>query len=555
MPTESKAPKALSVEKLGSILEATLEDELLVLSSMIQAMSKGELPADLWEKLHEAALRDDRLVELAAAYEEACQPRMIRRMTGAQQSELLLHAAEFQHRALEDTEGAEAYLERAVGLDPSNKPAFDLLENLLIEAGNGGKLCELYVTLAGHASDKDEQVRLLRRAAELADVFAEEAPRVIGIHEKLLKVEPSDGESRRALEGLYRRASRWTELAKLLEQAIPRRGDGDEGDEGQEREARGKLIELYQGELQQPERALGHIEELLRQDPGSEIAREGARKLQGHKMLGVRAALALEGAHERAGEQAEVVRLLGVLVEATRGPQRSEAQKRLGMALLRAGNDEEAFPALEKSLFTDAGDEPLRGAYRQAGARLGRLGDVARGLLRCAGTTRSPELKVRLHLEAGEVLLEAGEAKKAQAPLQIAADSGEPPVRLAALRLLERVIEDPSSQAELLARLAEAEDSAEARAEVNARRGGVLQGAGEAARAIEAWRGALAGATRGRAEAALAALYEETGAWSELIALLEEQGDREGEGGRERLERAAELRRSRLGDATGALVA
>ena len=37
----------------------------------------------------------------------------------------------------------------------------------------------------------------------------------------------------------------------------------------------------------------GHVEELLRQDPGSEIAREGARKLLGHKMLGVRAALAL----------------------------------------------------------------------------------------------------------------------------------------------------------------------------------------------------------------------------------------------------------------------
>jgi tetratricopeptide (TPR) repeat protein len=273
-------------------------------------------------------------------------------------------------------------------------------------------------------------------------------------------------------------------------------------------------------------------------------------------MLGVRAALALEGAHERAGEQAEVVRLLGVLVEATRGPQRSEAQKRLGMALLRAGNDEEAFPALEKSLFTDAGDEPLRGAYRQAGARLGRLADVARGLLRCAGTTRSPELKVRLHLEAGEVLLEAGEAKKAQAPLQVAADSGEPPVRLAALRLLERVTEDPSSLAGLLARLADAEDSEEARAEVNARRGGVLQGAGEAAKAIDAWRGALAGATRGRAEAALAALYEETGAWSELIALLVEQGERqEGEGGRGLLERAAELRQSRLGDAAGALAA
>jgi tetratricopeptide (TPR) repeat protein len=552
MPTESKAPRALSVEKLGPLLDETLEDELLVLSSMIQAMSKGELPPELWDKLHEAALRDDRLVELAAAYEEACHPRMIRRMTPAQQSELLAHAAEFLHRTLEDTEGAQGYLERAVAVDPSNKVAFDLLENLLIEAGNGGKLCELYVNLASHAPGKEEQLRLLRRAAELADVFAEDAPRVIAIHEKLLKVEPTDAEARRALEGLYRRASRWAELAKMLEQSLPKKG----ADDGVEGEIRGKLIELYQGELQQPERALAHAEELLRLDPASPVARESAARLLSHKLLGARAALALEGAHERCGEQDQVIRVLSALIESTRGPQRIEAQKRLGVALLRAGNDEEAFPALEKSLFTDAGDEPLRASYRQAGARLGRLADVAKGLLRCAGTARSVELKLRLHLEAGEALLEAGEAKKAQAPLLAAADAEEPQVRLAALRRLVDAAEEPLALADLLGRLALAEDSEDARAAAKARQGEVLQGAGELGRAIEAWRGALSGASRGRAEEALASLYEQTGAWPELIALLTEQSQRqEGAPAQALLARAASLRLERLHDAAGALAA
>ncbi|MCS6898707.1 MAG: tetratricopeptide repeat protein [Myxococcales bacterium] len=550
MPTESKAPRALSVEKLGPLLDETLEDELLVLSSMIQAMSRGELPPELWEKLHEAALRDDRLVELAAAYEESCQPRVIRRMAPAQQSELLVHAAEFLHRTLEDVEGAQAYLERAVAADPTNRAAFDLLENLLIEAGNGGKLCELYVNLAGHAAVKEEQVRLLRRAAELADVFAEDAPRVIAIYERLLKVEPGDVEARRALEGLYRRTSRWTELARMLEQSLPKKGTEDEV----ERELRGKLIELYRRELQQPERVLIHAEELLKLDPGSQVAREGMSELLSHKLLGARAALALEAAYDRTGEQGEVIRMLGLVIEVTRGPQRIEAQKRLGVALLRAGNDEEAFPALERALLADAGDELLRASYRQAGARLGRLAEVAKGLLRCAGTARSTELKLRLHLEAGEALLEAGETKKAQASLLAATDAEDPSIRLTALRRLIEVTEEPLPLADLLGRLALVESSEDARAAVRARQGEILQGAGELHRAIEAWQAALFGMTRDRAEEALAALYEQVGAWSELVSLLLEMAvHREGEQARKLLVRAASLRSEQLGDEEGAL--
>jgi tetratricopeptide (TPR) repeat protein len=553
MPTESKAPRALSVEKLGTLLETKLEDELLVLSSMIQAMSKGELPAELWGKLHEAALRDDHLLELAAAYEELCNPRMLRRLSAVQQGEILFHAAEFQHRTLEDPDGARAFLERAVAVDPANSAAFDLLENLLIEAGDGARLCELYVNLAGHQAERAEQIRLLRRAAELAEVFGEEAPRLIAIHERLLKVEPSDPEARRALEALYRGARRWAELVKLLEQAIPKKSEG-EGDPAAEGPLRARLIALYLDELQQPERALGHVEELLRVDPGSEAARDGARKLLSHKLLGARAALALENALDRSGELAEQILLLPALIEATRGAQRNDAQRRLALALLRAGRDEEALPALEKSIFTDASAEDLRQALRLVGARLGRLPDVARTLLRCASTTRTPELRQQLNLEAAEIFLEAGEPRKSIPPLQIAAEAEAPEIRIAALRLLPRVVEEPAALVASLEQLIAQEPSEEARLDASVQLAQLLDAQGQLPDAIAAWRRLLPGPRREQAEAALLDLYERSLDIRSLVELLEERSLRSDDDlARASLERAASLRETRLDDGEGAL--
>lgn len=552
MPTESKAPRALAVEKLAPLLETKLEDELLVLSSIVQAMSKGELPSEIWEKLHEAALRDDRLVELAAAYEEICHPRMLRRISNQQQSELLLHAAEFFHQTLEDSEGAISYLERAIHLDPQNKTAFDLLENLLIEVGNGGKLCDLYVSLAGHSAEKEEQQRLLRRAAELAEVFAEDPPKLIVIHEKLFKLDPLDVEARHALEGLYKKTSRWTELARFWEQILSK--NGAEGNLEEDPSTRANLVQLYIGDLPQPDRAIGHIEEILRHHPTHVLGREAAHQLLTHKMLGVRAAAALESAYEQTGEHDEVVRILNSLIELARGAQRIEAQRRLGIALLRTGNAEEAFPILEKSLFQDTSSGELRSSYRQAGAQLGRLTDVAKAFLRCAGTARSQELRVRFHLDAGEALLEAGEEKKAIQPLQAAAESEIPEVRLPALRSLLRLTEDLPTRISLLTQLAQAETSEQDRRKTNASLGEALQASGDTAQAIAAWRNALEGETRGRAEEALSTLYEQSGAWRDWIDLLLAQAQREeGEPARAALERAASIRQIQLSDWKGAL--
>ena len=67
---ESNTGRALpQLDSVASALEQTLENEPALLDLMVQALSKGASPADLWEQLHANAQRDGRVAELAAAYD------------------------------------------------------------------------------------------------------------------------------------------------------------------------------------------------------------------------------------------------------------------------------------------------------------------------------------------------------------------------------------------------------------------------------------------------------------------------------------------------------
>src|SRR4029453_13189742 len=88
---------------------------------------------------------------------------------------------------------------------------------------------------------------------------------------------------------------------------------------------------LYAGDLGEPDRALPHIEELLRDNPSHELARGTAHRLVSHKALGGRAAGALADAYGRLGTYPESAAMLEVSLETLRGPKRADAQKRLGI--------------------------------------------------------------------------------------------------------------------------------------------------------------------------------------------------------------------------------
>src|SRR5262249_49855281 len=72
--------------------EAKFDNEEQLLDAMLASLARGILPADSWERLHAAAQRDDRLSELAFAFETVSQGKRIKTVQPSA-------AAEFQYQA------------------------------------------------------------------------------------------------------------------------------------------------------------------------------------------------------------------------------------------------------------------------------------------------------------------------------------------------------------------------------------------------------------------------------------------------------------------------
>jgi tetratricopeptide (TPR) repeat protein len=221
--------------------EAKLENEEEVVDAILVALSKGQLDAGVWDDLHKAAVRDDRVSELAFAYESTAQGRKLKTFLPAVQAELYFRAATFFGDVLGDEFGATTYLERALGAQPGHHGAFERIDAQLTRVDDNKKLAELCAQTASHRP-RPEQIVLLKRAAVLFERAGLE-DKSIETYQQLVKLDPSDESLRDALEARYVKANRYRDVARMLEQALAASDPAADPD-GASR-VRAKLIELF----------------------------------------------------------------------------------------------------------------------------------------------------------------------------------------------------------------------------------------------------------------------------------------------------------------------
>src|SRR5580658_3930635 len=108
--------------------ENKLEKEEEILEQLLTALARNQLPADVWSKLHLAAVRDDRLSELAFSYEAVSQGKRLKTQTPPVVAEFLYRASTCFSDAFGDELGAVSYLERALVAQPLHQAAFEQLD-------------------------------------------------------------------------------------------------------------------------------------------------------------------------------------------------------------------------------------------------------------------------------------------------------------------------------------------------------------------------------------------------------------------------------------------
>ncbi|MEJ7730274.1 MAG: hypothetical protein WKG00_13780 [Polyangiaceae bacterium] len=122
MAQESKTTEdhADDVARVTVMLALRLEEEAGVLDLLLEEAVRGRPHGEIWKQLHQAAVRDDMLPELAFAYEQLARGRRLKGAPPAVQAEVLMHAASFFVEVFGDGEGATELLERVLALAPGH---------------------------------------------------------------------------------------------------------------------------------------------------------------------------------------------------------------------------------------------------------------------------------------------------------------------------------------------------------------------------------------------------------------------------------------------------
>ena len=502
--------------------EAKLENEEEVLDAIVSALSKNALDPVIWSELHDAAVRHDRVSELAFAYESSAQSRKLKTFVPAVQAELFFRAATFFGDVLGDEIGATTYLERALGASPAHGGAFERIDAQLTRVNDDKKLAELCVQSAAHRP-KPEQIELLKRAALLFE-RASLDDKAIETYQQLVRLDPRDEQLRNALEARFVRANRFRDVVRMLEHALAAE-PGPPADEAAR--IRQKLIEAFANQLKEPERAMPHVEALLETDPTNVEARRVANRLLESKGLAARAAAALSPGASTTEERA---RYLGIELEHTRGPRRRDVLRRIGILKQdELGDTQGAFEAFEQALGLDPADDELRQRYMALGIGIKGPLEVARMFARVSTVAKDPAVRSRITAEMGDLLLRGGDTKRARATLAgvLAAPAADASAVLTAARALASVYEgenDAKNLVEVLTRIGEHAPDEGERQHANERIAEICTNElADVDRAIGAWRRLVESPARARALEALEPLYEQREEWFDLSFVLEQR--------------------------------
>jgi golgin subfamily B member 1 len=531
----SRPPGNSSFPPPAFSLDATIEDAEGLVDAMLASLSRGRLPDDAWDRLHAAARRDDRIEGVVTAFASVSRGARIKAASSSVAAEFHFQAARFLDEVLGDDLGAAMHLESCLALAPGHEGAFARMEAILGKRDRSDKVAEMYCAAASHRP-RGQQALMLRRAAELfarsgegTGPLDEPAPadeRLIEIWQRILRLESGDEEARSRLEALYVKSARFREAVLLNEQCLAREPAPDEY---AKRMILERIVELYSDKLDEPERAIGHVEQLLSMDPAHEGGRRVAERILDVKGLSARAARALATACEAQGSPKDVARFLAIELESAHGARRVQVLTFLGnLKEAKLGDDAGALEAYEQALALDATDSDVRSRYLEVAARLGRHAEAAKLLERIVATTDDPSLEARVGSQLGELLLCQGDRRRARAVLSELLASWRTPTdaKLRAARALRTLYEatyEHRPLCDVLDRLAILEVDEDARCEANERLAAVAKKLRDVPRVIEAYERLLSTRLRATALEALAELYRGRGSRENYARILEAQ--------------------------------
>ncbi len=549
--------------KLGDVEEKKLSSPSAAFDVVLSALTEFASEMVLWDRALELSVRAGRPTDLAEAYRShiiTSDPET-RSLDRDVELELCDRAASLHDEQLGDSDGALPYLKRILAMSPNNEKAFERLKSILTTAERWGELEELFDQAAQSAEESAQKISLLNEVALIAEEVIGMPQKAIAYHERILEIDPFYVSSLDALEKLYEDEERFGELAALLERRLETAVDEEAID------IRLYLGRLYLEQLLVPDRALSHIEEILRSRHDDGDARELAERMLDIGSLKLRTAVLLENVYEARDEVRSLVRMLEIRLEAAaEADEKKTLLRRVGeLKDERLHDDAGAFEALAQLVPMVPDDEAVRERFVEIGKRLSKHERVATVLSAAADVAETKGVRAEVLMMVAALcegsLNDSARAEEVYRKI-LTIDPDDVEIVVPAARALSRLQAQGGNHAALVQTLeveVKLEESVDARKALYERLGDLYESMLEnRAKSIEAWRARLADDPGDeKAMSALERLYELEGRHRDMVDVLrkrEEASTDEAER-RRAMTKVAETLAGPLGDVAEATLA
>jgi tetratricopeptide (TPR) repeat protein len=288
------------LSQIAEAYEVGLDDPQRAYDALGRALREDPLHPEIQSRIERLARALGGLEDLVRRYQE-----LVPGISDGDQKNVLYHkiARLWEIDLGRDREAALAY---AAALDASSKDltAANALEQLYLRAGDYGQLVGLYLRKADIVPGIPEKKLLLYKAEQLYEEVLDDLEKAMEVYRLVLSVDDSDAVALDSLARLYIRLERWADLKEVYAKKAERTQDPAE-----KKEILYVLGQVYDRELQDPDRAIETYGSILDLDPEDYHAAQQLDRLYlaTHRWYDLLAIL--ERQTEMAPEPAEVVSL------------------------------------------------------------------------------------------------------------------------------------------------------------------------------------------------------------------------------------------------------
>ncbi len=557
----SHADRLALMHRLADVHEQKLKNPGAAFDVLARAADAFPTELEVWDRLAVLSSKTQRAQRFVDAIVAALPPTGDTSLPEKVEIDLAERAATLYEEKLGEVDNARPYLERILARDPSNERAFHRLKQILTTREQWHELENMYERAVTATPEPARRAELLAEVALVAEEITSDRPKAIRYYERILEIDPMHEQAGRSLDSLYAGEEKWDSLAKLLQRRLAT-ASGDEA-----LTIKLRLGTLFFTRLSDPTSALGHLEEVLRDTPANNDARQLVEKILEAPELRARAAVVLEGVYSERDEISELVRVLEVRLEVdgSSNDRRDLLRRVAELRDERLRDDAGAFEAYARLVPLDPEDVRARTRMLEIARRLNAHERAAEVLSKAAAVATSPLPRAEILTDVAKIyedlLHDSARAETVYTQvLDIASDDAA--IALPASRSLERIYAAAGKSAELARILrveVKLEDNAEARRELWGRLGELAETVLDDPKgAIEAWRARLdEDPADDRALVALDRLYERTSDWRALVEVLRtrerQASDREAR--KTLMTRAAVTLAEKLTDVTEAILA